>query len=141
MSLFKYRTHILRRLTFHPAFGLVVMASLSLRLPLNPYTTTTWFFYAQAGANSLTTLLIVLRISYHQRHMRCMFGQDYGSLYTKIMTMCVESSLLIVVCIIIANGMGNRDGDFIPVKLTVHIEVSTSDCTRGCELELTLGCP
>ncbi|KDR74036.1 hypothetical protein GALMADRAFT_227737 [Galerina marginata CBS 339.88] len=50
-----------------------------------------------AISNIVLAALIVFRLLYHQRYLRKTLGHSHGSLYTRIMVMCVESSSLIVV--------------------------------------------
>lgn len=59
-----------------------------------------WSFVVTAvpGAiNVVLSALIVLRIRYHQSYIRKALGSAHGSLYTRIMVMCVESCSLIAV--------------------------------------------
>ncbi|PPQ82746.1 hypothetical protein CVT25_009300, partial [Psilocybe cyanescens] len=49
-----------------------------------------------AFANILLATLISVRLIQHQRHLRKTLGKSHGSLYTRVITMCVESSALIV---------------------------------------------
>ena len=60
--------------------------------------------YAIMGFTSLSALLniilatlIVLRLLYHGRRIRNTLGLEHGSPYTKIITICVESSALMVI--------------------------------------------
>jgi hypothetical protein len=47
--------------------------------------------------NIILALLIVLRLIHHQRHIRKVLGADHESPYSKVITICVESSALIVI--------------------------------------------
>ena len=76
--------------------------------------------------NIILAVLIILRLIHHQRHIRKVLGAQHGSPYSKIITMCVESSALIVnfsgVYIVLALEEGN--GSLIPFLLLPHICVS-----------------
>ena len=73
--------------------------------------------------NIILALLIVLRLVHHQRHIRKVLGAQHGSLYSKVITMCVESSALIVifsgVYTVLIFEQGN--GALIPFLLLPHI--------------------
>jgi hypothetical protein len=47
--------------------------------------------------NIILAALIIFRLVYHRRHARNALGAEHGSPYTNIITMCVESSTLMVV--------------------------------------------
>jgi len=47
--------------------------------------------------NIIVAVLIVSRLVYHQRHVRNTLGVQHGSPYTDVITMCVESSALMVI--------------------------------------------
>ncbi|KDR81254.1 hypothetical protein GALMADRAFT_136280 [Galerina marginata CBS 339.88] len=49
------------------------------------------------ATNILLSTLIVLRIRYHQSHIRTLLGSAHESTYNRIMVMCVESCGIIVV--------------------------------------------
>lgn len=62
------------------------------------------FVYAYPVFISLSTLvnivlaaLVVFRLVYRRRHVQDAFGSEHGSLYTNVITMCVESSALMVI--------------------------------------------
>ena len=73
--------------------------------------------------NIILALLIVLRLVHHQRHIRKVLGAQHGSPYSKVITMCVESSALIVifsgVYTVLIFEQGN--GALIPFLLLPHI--------------------
>ena len=48
-------------------------------------------------ANIIHAVLIVSRLVYHRRYVRNALGVQHGSPYTNIITMCVESSALMVI--------------------------------------------
>jgi hypothetical protein len=48
-------------------------------------------------ANIIFAVLIVSRLIYHRRCVRNALGVQHGSPYTNIITMCVESSALMVI--------------------------------------------
>jgi len=47
--------------------------------------------------NIILAALIVFRLVYHRRRIQKVLGPEHGSLYSNIMTMCIESSALIVI--------------------------------------------
>lgn len=55
------------------------------------------FMSLSAFANIILATLIVFRLVYHQRNVRNALGAEHGSPYTNVITMCVESSALMVV--------------------------------------------
>jgi hypothetical protein len=55
------------------------------------------FISLSTVANFILAALIVFRLICHQRHVRNVLGAEHGYLYTNVMTMCVESSALMVV--------------------------------------------
>jgi len=50
-----------------------------------------------ALVNVILTALIVFRLVYHRRYVRNALGVQHGSLYANVITMCVESSALMVI--------------------------------------------
>jgi len=48
-------------------------------------------------ANIILAVLIISRLIYHRRYVRNALGVQHGSPYTNIITMCVESSALMVI--------------------------------------------
>ncbi|KIM43523.1 hypothetical protein M413DRAFT_382906 [Hebeloma cylindrosporum] len=74
--------------------------------------------------NIVLAALIILRLIYHQRHIRKVLGMAHGSPYSKVITMCVESSALIVifggVYTVLAFEQGNGSV-LIPFLLLPHI--------------------
>jgi hypothetical protein len=81
--------------------------------------------------------LIVLRLVYHRKYIRKALGAEHGSPYTNVLTMCVESSALMVtsssLCVILEYGsVGARGGVFL-FALLPHI------CVGGLELK-DFGC-
>ncbi|KDR67223.1 hypothetical protein GALMADRAFT_1126097 [Galerina marginata CBS 339.88] len=74
-------------------------------------------------SNILLSILIVSRLLYHQKYLRRVLGVGHGSLYTRIITMCVESCALIVFFMavyIIMFGTG-CNAQFAPLFLLPHI--------------------
>ena len=47
--------------------------------------------------NITLAALIIFRLVYHRRHVRNLLGVEHGNIYTNVMTMCVESSGLMVI--------------------------------------------
>ena len=59
-----------------------------------------WIFAVILGStviNIFLSALIILRIRYHQSYIRKTLGRAHGSLYNRIVVMCVESCSLIAV--------------------------------------------
>jgi hypothetical protein len=79
--------------------------------------------------NIILAALIILRLIQHQRHIRKVLGAQHGSPYSKVITMCVESSALIVIFSGVYTVLAFREGDgsFIPFLLLPHI------CVGGVE--------
>ncbi|KIM47138.1 hypothetical protein M413DRAFT_63540, partial [Hebeloma cylindrosporum] len=55
------------------------------------------FILLSAFINIILAALIVFRLLYHRRNVRNALGAEHGSPYTNIITMCVESSALMVI--------------------------------------------
>jgi len=83
------------------------------------------FFSLSTLVNLILAVLIVSRLVYHRRYIRNTFGAEHGSSYTNIITMCVESSALMV----ISGGLFNslyfvsNDGEYFMNSITPHIFV------------------
>ena len=79
--------------------------------------------------NITFALLIVLRLIYLQRHLRNIFGAYHGSPYSKVITMCVESSALIVIFSGVYSILAKMEAEWslIPLILLPHICVGTLD--------------
>ena len=79
--------------------------------------------------NIIFAVLIILCLIHHQRCIQRVPGVEHGSLYSKVIAMCVESSALIVVfgglCIVL--GFLNANWLFIPLLTFPHI------CVGGLE--------
>ena len=78
--------------------------------------------------NITLALLIILRLIHHQRHIRKILGAQHGSPYSKIITMCVESSALIIfsgVCSVLI--FEQPYGALIPFLLLPHICVGDQE--------------
>jgi hypothetical protein len=83
-------------------------------------------------ANFILAALIVLRLIFHRRHVRNVLGAEHGSPYTNVMTMCVESSALMVVISGVCVALNFTVGSWyywIPYLLYPHI------CVGGLELD------
>ncbi|PPQ93130.1 hypothetical protein CVT25_003662 [Psilocybe cyanescens] len=52
------------------------------------------FVALSTGLNILITLLIVLRLSYHQNYLRSVLGNGYSSPYSRVITLTIESAAL-----------------------------------------------
>jgi hypothetical protein len=77
-------------------------------------------------ANITLASLIILRLVRHQRHVRKVLGAEHGSPYFTVITMCIESSALIVifsaVYIVIVLMRPIQTGSvFAPLLLLPHI--------------------
>ena len=55
------------------------------------------FISLSALVNIILAALIVSRLVYHRRCVRNSLGREHGSPYTNVITMCVESSALMVI--------------------------------------------
>ena len=87
------------------------------------------FISLSAVVNIILAVLIVFRLVYHRRYVRNALGAEHGSPYTNIMTMCIESSALMVIssglCVILEYALlgvkgGGGAGDFL-FRLLPHI--------------------
>jgi len=56
-------------------------------------------------------MMIVSRLVYHQRYVRNTLGVEHGSSYTNIITMCIESSALMVIASGLFTGLNFVQGD------------------------------
>ncbi|PPQ94214.1 hypothetical protein CVT25_006874 [Psilocybe cyanescens] len=61
------------------------------------YSILTLFELISLMANGSIACLIIARIVYHQHYLRKIFGSDYGTAYTKIMSILIESASLTLV--------------------------------------------
>jgi hypothetical protein len=82
--------------------------------------------------NILLASLIILRLVRHQRHARKVLGAEHGSPYFTVITMCIESSALIVVfsavyIVLLLVQPIQSDMVLIPLLLLPHI------CVGGLE--------
>jgi len=75
------------------------------------------FISSSAVINIILAALIVCRLVYHRRCVRNSLGVDHGSPYTYIITMCVESSALMVI----------SSGLFAILALVPHVTPSVTD--------------
>ena len=57
----------------------------------------TAFILLSLLVNIILATLIVSRLIYRRRHFRDTLGAEHGSPYINIMTMCIESSALVVI--------------------------------------------
>ncbi|KAF9476254.1 hypothetical protein BDN70DRAFT_882688 [Pholiota conissans] len=92
----------------------------------------TVFAVASSGlVNILLRTLIVSRILYHQRYVQKAMGTPYASIYTKIMTMCVESCAMTSICGAVFLGLyyskdeHQKLASVIPLILLPHICILT----------------
>ena len=83
------------------------------------------FISLSALVNIILAALIVSRLIYHRRYVRNTLGAEHGSPYTNVITMCVESSALMV----IASGLYtvlsfvSWPGQSFMMDITPHIYV------------------
>jgi hypothetical protein len=93
----------------------------------------TVFILLSLLVNIILAALIVSRLIYRRRHFRDILGAEHGSPYINIMTMCVESSALVVIfnATYTALAFAQRRSDaywaLIPLQLLPHI------CVGGLE--------
>ena len=75
--------------------------------------------------NIILAVLIVSRLVYHRRYIRNTLGVQHGSPYTNVITMCVESSALMVISGGLYNSLyfGSKDGQNFMNEITPHIFV------------------
>ena len=80
--------------------------------------------------NVTLAVLIVSRLVYHRRYVRNTLGVEHGSPYTNVITMCVESSALMVIVGGLSTilSFASQDGINIMYDITPHI------CVGGLEL-------
>ena len=73
--------------------------------------------------NIILALLIILRLVHYQRHIRKVLGEVHGSPYAKVITMCIESSALIVIFsgVYTVLVFVQANGSLIPFQLVPHI--------------------
>ncbi|KDR67707.1 hypothetical protein GALMADRAFT_1074002 [Galerina marginata CBS 339.88] len=76
-------------------------------------------------ANITLSTSIILRIFYHQKRLRLVLGTSHGSVYTRIIVMCVESCALIVVFNLVYIGLywGPTNAFQILLFLLPHINI------------------
>ncbi|KAH9475028.1 hypothetical protein JR316_0012129 [Psilocybe cubensis] len=94
------------------------------------YSILSLFALVSLVANGSIASLIVARIVYHQKFLRKIFGNDYGSEYTKIMSILVESASITLTLnflhIILAAAYGRvtaveSPANMIIIKLIVQV--------------------
>ncbi|KDR72317.1 hypothetical protein GALMADRAFT_769087 [Galerina marginata CBS 339.88] len=110
---------------------------------------TTFLISLASGiANVILSCLTVLRLLYHQRYLSEVLGPGHGSVYTKIMVMCVESCALItLVCVVyICLFVGQDIRSVIPFFLLPHVCVispfmAVYRVTKGIEATITTSPP
>jgi len=117
-----------RRIAFLALLGCLATLSLCsgvlfLVLPFDKGWLLLIFVAVTALINIIVAVLIVARLSAHQRYIRQVLGTSHGASYTKVMAMCVESSLLIVVFNIAYLILDFEEflGTVILINLLVHI--------------------
>ena len=82
--------------------------------------------------NIILAALIVFRLVYHRRQVKNVFGVEHGTLYTRVMTIFVESSALMV----IASGVyvaleSVEGGSYREIQHPLYPHV----CVGGLELD------
>jgi hypothetical protein len=93
----------------------------------------TAFILLSLLVNIILATLIVSRLIYRRRHFRDILGAEHGSPYINIMTMCVESSALVVIfnatytALTFAQRRQDAYWALIPFQLLPHI------CVGGLE--------
>ncbi|CAA7270514.1 unnamed protein product [Cyclocybe aegerita] len=78
-----------------------------------------------ALVNTTLAMLVSLRLYLHQKHTRKILGSEYGSPYSRIITICIEACALIVICeclFIVLFFVPGRSST-IPEQLMVHVSV------------------
>ena len=97
----------------------------------HPYTLTPMgLALSSTLVNIILASLISFRLVRQQRHIRKVLGAEHGSPYSKIITICVESSALIVIfnaIYIVLGYMQSTGSVFIPLLLLPHICVGGLD--------------
>jgi hypothetical protein len=102
------------------------------------------FISLSAIVNIILAALIVFRLVYHRRYVRNTLGAEHGSPYTNIMTMCIESSALMVIssglCVILEYALvgvkRGGGGDFM-FRLLPHICVGALELNDfGCTAKI-----
>lgn len=94
--------------------------------------------------NITLSLLLILRLLSMQRTLRQVLGEDYARVYTKIVSMSVESALpyaLVSFIFIILYGIQNSAYVlFLPILVQVQVSfrslpslIPTYQCLRGCQ--------
>jgi len=106
--------------------GIILLAAPFLHrhaVPLGFLATPVFLISVSAISNVTLSLLITLRILHHQVHIRVALGASHGSLYTRIIVMCVESCSLIVVpaLVYIVLHFTEAKGSQIPLFLLPHL--------------------
>ena len=83
------------------------------------------FISLSALANIIFAALIVFRLVYHQRYVRDALGLKHEFPYTNIITMCVESSALMVIVggLYIIVYFMSPYGEYFMFRITLHIYV------------------
>jgi len=78
--------------------------------------------------NLIFATLIVVRIMNYQREISKLLGKEYGSPYTRIMSICVEACALITITylVFLLFMFLYPFASWIPRILTVHVSVSFS---------------
>ena len=88
------------------------------------------FTSLSALINIILAALIIFRLVYYRKHVRDALGVQHGSPCTNVITMCVESSALMVIvgglCTILS--FVSQNGINIMYDITPHI------CVSGLEL-------
>ena len=94
-----------------------------LDLDLSSFFAVTVLISLSTIVNIILALLIILRLIRHQRYIRKVLGAEHGSPYSKVITMCVESSALIVIIsgVYTALVFEQANGSSIPFLLLPHI--------------------
>jgi len=88
------------------------------------------FISLSALVNIFLAALIIFRLVYHRRYVRNTLGVEHGSPYTNIITICIESSALMV----IATGLYTILVFLPGYGAQVMIDIIPHICVGGLEL-------
>ena len=78
--------------------------------------------------NIILAVLIISRLVYHRRYIQNTLGMEHGTPYTNVITMCIESSALMVISSGLYTILHFTVGDNSMFDIFPHI------CVGGLEL-------
>lgn len=106
------------------------------------YSILTLFELISLMANGSIACLIIARIVYHQHYLRKIFGSDYGTAYTKIMSILIESASLTLVLslvhIVLAAAYGRVSSRNSPVNMIIIKLMTQINARNSLSLFLTV---